>query len=432
MIKKTVKVIGAGLAGCEAALTLAKRGYEVLLVDSKPNEKSKAHSSDNFAEVVCSNSFKSTEITTVSGLLKAELEILDCELLKFAYDCKVPAGSALAVDREQFAFSVTKAIKNCKNITTICQTADDWDTTLPTIIATGPLTIGHLYDKMCQRLGNNLHFYDAEAPIISGDSIDYNETFGGSRYGRGGDDYINCPMNREQYYLFIDELLKAEKALLNDFDKKEIFEGCMPIEIMASRGKDTLRFGPLRPVGFVAEDGKRPFAVVQLRRENAQGDMYNIVGFQTNLKFGEQKRVFSIIPALKDAEYLRYGVMHRNSYIDAPKVINSNLQLKDFPLTFIAGQLSGVEGYVESIATGLIAAHNIADCLEQKPMTEYPMQTIIGALLKYLATPNNNFQPMNANFGLLPPVENIRDKSMKKLNYSRRSLEALKKVDLSN
>ncbi|MBQ4049472.1 MAG: methylenetetrahydrofolate--tRNA-(uracil(54)-C(5))-methyltransferase (FADH(2)-oxidizing) TrmFO [Clostridia bacterium] len=427
-MKKAVKIIGAGLAGCEAALTLSKRGLVVTLIDCKPREMSPAHSSNDFAEVVCSNSFKSSEIATASGLLKAEMDILGCSLLEIARTCSVPAGGALAVDRQLFSQRVTERINSDENIKVVCQTVDDWDDE-PTIIATGPLTLGGLNDALNKKLCDSLHFYDAEAPIISGDSIDYLATFGGSRYGRGGDDYINCPMNREEYYEFVEALVTAERALGHEFDKREIFEGCMPVEVMASRGKDTLRFGPLRPVGFLSE-GKRPFAVVQLRRENTTGDMYNIVGFQTNLKFSEQKRVFGIIPALKNAEYLRYGVMHRNSYVDAPKVMNSYLQLKDYQNVFIAGQLSGVEGYVESIAMGLISAHNIANFMENKPMLEFPDCTILGALLRYLATPNSNFQPMNANFGLLPPVTGIKDKMQKKIYYSNRSLDALKKVDL--
>lgn len=425
-----IKIIGAGLAGCEAALTLSARGFRVNLTDCKPSLMSKAHSSGDFAEVVCSNSFKSEDISTASGLLKEELKILGSSLLKTAYECRVPAGSALAVDRRKFSAAITRRIMSDENITVNQGVADDWDENVPTIIATGPLTLDGMSSTLKNRLGGNLYFYDAEAPIISGDSIDRDCVFVQSRYGKGGDDYINCPLSKEEYYAFVEELVKADRAMTGEFDKREFFDGCMPVEVMASRGKDTLRFGPLRPVGFEWQ-GKRPYAVVQLRRENAAGDMFNIVGFQTNLRFGEQKRVFGMIPALKNAEYLRYGVMHRNSYINSPEVLNKFLQLKDYPNTFIAGQLCGVEGYVESIATGCVAALNIADYTQGVSMTEFPEFTIIGALLKYITSPNADFQPMNANFGILPPACDIKDKNSRKIYYSSRSIESLKNLALS-
>lgn len=423
-----VNVIGAGLAGCEAAYQLAKRGIVVSLYECKPDVKSPAHKVGTFAELVCSNSLKSDDIATAGGLLKAELRKMDSLLIAVADKVRVPAGSALAVDRTLFTNAVTQAVKELKNVKIINKTVDDWDENTPTVIATGPLTVGALSDAIIEKLGQTLHFYDAAAPIIAGDSIDYAAAFTGDRYGKGTGDYVNCPMTKEEYANFYEQLVNAERSPLHDFDTNEVFEGCMPVEIMAKRGFDTLRFGPLRPVGF-SFNGTKPYAVVQLRKENAAGEMYNIVGFQTNLKFSEQKRVFGMIPALKNAEFLRYGVMHRNSFIDAPKVINRHFQVKKLPKTFIAGQLSGVEGYVESIASGLMCGINAAAVCSGKIMPEFPPTTIMGALAAYLERENASFQPMNANFGILPPLENkTRDKAENKRLYAERSMKDLEKI----
>lgn len=423
-----VNVIGAGLAGCEAAYQLAKRGIAVSLYECKPDVKSPAHKVGTFAELVCSNSLKSDDIATAGGLMKAELRKMDSLLIAVADKVRVPAGSALAVDRTLFTNAVTQAVKELKNVKIINKTVDDWDENTPTVIATGPLTVGALSDAIIEKLGQTLHFYDAAAPIIAGDSIDYAAAFTGDRYGKGTGDYVNCPMTKEEYANFYEQLVNAERSPLHDFDTNEVFEGCMPVEIMAKRGFDTLRFGPLRPVGF-SFNGTKPYAVVQLRKENAAGEMYNIVGFQTNLKFSEQKRVFGMIPALKNAEFLRYGVMHRNSFIDAPKVINRHFQVKKLPKTFIAGQLSGVEGYVESIASGLMCGINAAAVCSGKIMPEFPPTTIMGALAAYLERENASFQPMNANFGILPPLENkTRDKSENKRLYAERSMKDLEKI----
>ncbi len=430
MEERRINVIGAGLAGSEAALTLSKAGKKVRLFECKPIMRSPAHHSNDFGELVCSNSLKSDVLSTASGLLKAELRYLDCELLKIADEVKVPAGSALAVDREKFSEAVTKRILGDKNIEIVHEVVKDFDGSDFTIIATGPLTLGALGKSIAEKLGDGLHFYDAAAPVVSGDSIDYDSAFTADRYGKGDGDYVNCPMNRVEYEAFISALVTAECAVLRDFEKSEIFEGCMPVEIMAKRGVDTLRFGPLRPVGFRDNEGVRPYAVVQLRRENTAGESFNIVGFQTNLKFKEQERVFRMIPALKNAEFLRYGVMHRNTFVNAPKTINRHFETLNYPNVYIAGQLSGVEGYVESIMSGLVAAKSVIARIDGKPLPEFPRTTITGALCSYLETPNSSFQPMNANFGLLPPpAEKIKDKTAKKLFYSEKSLKDLKNVD---
>ncbi len=422
-----VNIIGAGLAGCEAAFRLSKKGVKVRLIDGKPSVKTPAHSSDAFGELVCSNSLKSDALSTASGLLKAELRLLDCELIKIADSVKVPAGSALAVDREKFAEAITKKIREDKNIEVVSKEVTDWDKDEYTIIATGPLTLTPLAEKISENLGDGLHFYDAAAPIVDGSTIDYSRAFTADRYGKGEGDYVNCPMTKEEYEIFYDALVSAECAVRHDFEKSDVFEGCMPVEIMAKRGKDTLLFGPLRPVGFFDENGKRHYGVVQLRRENTEGSAFNIVGFQTNLKFPEQKRVFSLIPALKNAEFLRYGVMHRNTFINAPKTINRHFQSLKYPKTFIAGQLSGVEGYVESIMSGLLSADALYSVMNgQKPL-DLPLDTICGALCAYLERENEDFQPMNANFGLLPPPEQrIKDKTAKKIFLSEKSIKSLK------
>lgn len=422
-----VTVIGAGLAGCEAAYKIACNGYTVKLIDCKPIEFTPAHRSENFAELVCSNSLKSDEYGTAGGLLKAELRLLGSLLITVAENCRVPAGGALAVDRKLFSEKVTEIIKSNDKISVAHKVADGWDENAFTVIATGPLTCGGLTNALSEKLGDSLGFYDAAAPIIDAASIDKSKCFTASRYGKGDGDYINCPLNKEEYEIFVSSLISAEKAYIHEFDKRDVFESCMPIEIMAERGIDTLRFGPLRPVGFIDPfTGKRPYAVVQLRAENSDKTMHNIVGFQTNLKFSEQKRVFSLIPALKNAEFLRYGVMHRNTYINSPKESDEYSRLKKNPLTFIAGQLSGVEGYVESMASGLMAGINISRILGGKPPVLLPATTIIGSLFRYISNPNVDFQPMNANFGILPPLgETIKDKAKRKIAYCDRALSDL-------
>jgi len=432
---KTVNVIGLGLAGVEATYQLAKRGILVDAYEMKPTKFSPAHESPNFAEIVCSNSFKSDDPSTASGCLKAEMREFDSLVLRCAEKSKVPAGSALAVDRDKFSELVTEEIKKLKGVTIHNEEVTKIDLTKPTIIATGPLTSDDLSKELQKLLGeDNLHFYDASAPIIDGETIDKTKSFTAGRYGKGENDYINLPMNKEEYYAFIDALVNAERTEMHSFEKKEIFEGCMPVEVMASRGVDTLRFGPLRPVGLRLEDGTKPFAVVQLRKESTENELYNLVGFQTNLKWGEQKRVFSMIPALKDADFIKYGVMHRNSFICAPKHLNHDFSLRSNPNIYIAGQLSGVEGYMESTASGMIAGISLALKINGQTLENLPKTTIIGAITNYLVTAEpNGFQPMNANFGILPPLaERIKDKALKKLEYSKRALSDLKQYKENN
>lgn len=424
-----VNVIGLGLAGCEATYQLAKRGILVEAYEMKPTKFSPAHTSENFAEVVCSNSFKSDDKSTASGCLKAEMRELDCFILKCAEKAKVPAGSALAVDRDKFSEIVTTELKSMKNVNIHLEEVTKIDLSQPTIIATGPLTSDSLSEELQKLFGeDNLHFYDASAPIIDGETIDKSKSFSAGRYGKGESDYINLPMNKDEYYEFVDALVSAERVEMHNFEKKEIFEGCMPIEVMASRGRDTLRFGPLRPVGLLDNEGKKPFAVVQLRRESTESELYNIVGFQTNLKWGEQQRVFSMIPALKNADFVKLGVMHRNSYICSPKHLNYDFSLKSNPLVFVAGQLSGVEGYMESTASGLIAGLSMALKITGKTLAILPKTTIIGAITNYLISADEkNFQPMNANFGILSPLDKvIRDKSLKKQEYSNRAIRDIR------
>ena len=445
-MKNYINVIGGGLAGCEAAYQIAKRGVKVKLYEMKPIKFSPAHSNENLAEVVCSNSFKSNLLTNACGLLKEELRILDSLLIKCADETSVPAGQALAVDREKFSQLVTKQIKENPNIEIISQEVDKIEDDVITIIATGPLTSEKLSEEILKLTGEDkLYFYDAAAPIISKDSIDFSIAFYGDRYSqekkkdetleewkqrqeKETKDYINLPMNKEEYEMFVQELVNAEVVNLHAFEKKEIFEGCMPIEIMAKRGVDTLRFGPLKPVGFDdLRTAKRPYAVVQLRQDNKEGTIFNMVGFQTNLKFGEQKRVFSLIPGLENAEFIKYGVMHRNTYINSSKLLDETYNLKSNSNIFFAGQISGVEGYVESIASGLICGINAVNRLEEKEKITFSNATVIGALSKYISTENKNFQPMNANFGILPELdEKIRDK---KLRYSKLAERALKNLE---
>ena len=381
---------------------LAKRGINVKLYEMKPEKYSPAHSNKNLAEIVCSNSFKSNSITNACGLLKEELRRLDSLLIKIADKTKVPAGQALAVDREKFSSTVNEKIENNSKIEVIHEEIKEIDAEDGiTIIATGPLTSDKMAEEIIKLTGKErLAFYDAAAPIISKESIDFNIAFYGDRYGKEGDSsYINLPMNKEEYERFYNELVSAEVVTLHEFEKKEIFEGCMPIEVMAKRGADTIRFGPLKPVGFIdPRTGKRPYAIIQLRQDNKEATLYNMVGFQTNLKFGEQKRVFSLIPGLENAEFVKYGVMHRNTFINSPELLDNTYNLKANKNIYFAGQITGVEGYVESIASGLVAGINAANQYQNTPKQTFSKETVIGALADYIQTTNQNFQPMNANF----------------------------------
>ena len=438
-----IAVIGGGLAGCEAAYQIAKRGIKVKLYEMKPIKYSPAHSNKDLAEIVCSNSLKSNLLTNACGLLKEELRRLDSLLIKCADETAVPAGQALAVDREKFSKLVTDKIKENSNIEIINQEVTKIPEDVITIIATGPLTSDELYKSISKLIGEEkLFFYDAAAPIIEKDSIDMNIAFWGDRYSQEKKkdetiekwkerlldeekNYINLPMNKEEYENFVQELVNAEVVELHEFEKREIFEGCMPIEIMAKRGIDTLRFGPLKPVGFDdPRTARRPYAVVQLRQDNTEGTMFNMVGFQTNLKFGEQKRVFKLIPGLENAEFTKYGVMHRNTYINSTKLLDETYNFKKSPNIYFAGQITGVEGYVESISSGLVAGINAAHKLKQKETVTFSKETVIGALAKYISTTNEKFQPMNANFGILTPLkEKIKDKKLRYQKMSERSLE---------
>ena len=448
-----ITIIGGGLAGTEAAYQIAKRGIKVKLYEMKPQKYSPAHSNENLAEIVCSNSFKSNLHTNACGLLKEELRKLDSLLIKIADQTAVPAGQALAVDREEFSKKVTEEIKNNPLIEVINKEVGeeihlkDLATNGILIIATGPLTSESL-SKEIQELtdSDRLAFYDAAAPIVTKESIDFNIAFYGNRYEQekkkeealeewqerlSSQDasYINLPMNKEEYEKFVQELINAEVVTLHDFEKREIFEGCMPIEIMAKRGIDTLRFGPLKPVGF--DDpryGKRPYAVVQLRQDNGAASLYNLVGFQTNLKYGEQKRVFSMIPGLENADFIKYGVMHRNTYINSSFLLDNTYNLKKSPNIYFAGQITGVEGYVESISSGLVAGINAVNQYKGCDKKKFSEYTMIGALAKYISTQNDKFQPMNANFGIVPELgEKIKDKKLKYGKLADRALEYLEK-----
>lgn len=428
-MKDYINIIGGGLAGCEAAYQISKCGINVRLYEMKPTKYSPAHSNSNLAEIVCSNSFKSNLLTNACGLLKEELRMLDSLLIKIADETSVPAGQALAVDREEFSRKVTEYMENLDNVEIIKEEVTEIPDDAVTIIATGPLTSDVLFEKISKLVGNNeLHFYDAAAPIIEKSSVDMNIAFIGDRYGKGEADYINLPMNKEEYENFWNELVNAEVVELHSFEKREIFEGCMPVEVMAKRGIDTLRYGPLKPVGFDdPRTGRRPYALVQLRQDNSVGSLYNMVGFQTNLKFGEQKRVFSMIPGLQNAEFVKYGVMHRNTYINSPQILNNVYQMKDNENVFFAGQITGVEGYVESIASGLLAGINAVRYMKNKGKIVFPVETMIGALTDYISTPNDKFQPMNANFGILPKLpEKIRDKQERYKKLSDRAISIMK------
>ena len=461
-----INIIGGGLAGCEAAYQIAKRGIKVKLYEMKPKKFSPAHSNGNLAEIVCSNSFKSNLLTNACGLLKEELRILDSLLIKIADNTKVPAGQALAVDRDKFSNKVTDAINNNNLIEIINdEVVSKYDTNIDknnknifledliensiTIIATGPLTSDSLSIGIKNLTGENeLAFYDAAAPIVQKDSIDFSIAFYGDRYdeekrkeetidewlkrvNNNKSDYINLPMCKEEYEKFVYELVNAQIAELHNFEKRDIFEGCMPIEIMAKRGIDTLRFGPLKPMGFDdPRTAKRPYAVVQLRQDNAKASLYNLVGFQTNLKYGEQKRVFSMIPGLKDADFVKYGVMHRNTFINSPELLDNTYNFKKKKNVFFAGQITGVEGYVESISSGFVASINAVNMLKNDEKISFSIETMIGALANYISTKNKNFQPMNANFGIIPELnEKIKDKKKRYEKLANRSLRILQKYN---
>lgn len=451
-----ITVVGGGLAGSEATYQIAKRGIKVRLYEMKPNNFSPAHSNNNLAEIVCSNSFKSNLYTNACGLLKEELRNLDSLLIKVADETAVPAGQALAVDREVFSKKVTETLENMENVEIIRQEIGKNGLSIESIakdgiviIATGPLTSDALSKQILELTGeNDLHFYDAAAPIIFKDSIDMNIAFYGNRYEQerakdedveewkakqkndGDASYINLPMNKEEYEHFWNELVNAEVVELHQFEKREMFEGCMPVEVMAKRGIDTLRYGPLKPMGFTdPRTGYRPYALVQLRQDNKDATIYNIVGFQTNLKFGEQKRVFSMIPGLENAEFAKYGVMHRNTFINSTKLLDRTYQLKKNQNIYFAGQITGVEGYVESISSGLVAGINAVKQLKQEEKIEFSEYTMIGALAQYISTSNEKFQPMNANYGILPELEGKKI-SDKKLKYGKLSDRALEKLFL--
>ena len=426
-MSKQVTVIGAGLAGCEAAWQLASRGIPVALYEMKPACHSPAHHMNGFAELVCSNSLKAEHLTNASGLLKAEMKLLNSLILSAAEKTRVPAGGALAVDRDRFSEAVTDAVSSHPLITIHRERVDAIPDD-PAIIATGPLTDAALADAIASLPGfHALHFFDAAAPIVTAESLDMAKVFRASRYEKGAD-YLNCPMTQAEYDAFYDALMGAELAEVHDFDRKQVFEGCLAVEILAGRGRMTLAFGPLKPVGLVdPHTGKQPFAVVQLRQDNAAGTLYNIVGFQTRLKWGEQKRVFGMIPGLEHAEYARYGVMHRNTYLDSPRVLGRNYALASDPLIRFAGQMTGVEGYVESAASGMTAAIGLAMRLEGREEIELPTTTVMGALARHTITETADFQPMNANFGILDPLEErVRGKKFRYERMSERAVDAMK------
>ena len=428
----TVKVIGAGLAGCEAAWQLSKHNIKVELYEMKPQKFTPAHTYSGLAELVCSNSLKAMRVESAAGMLKEEMRVFDSLILKCAEETRVPAGGALAVDRKLFSDKVTEYIKNNKNITVISEEISE----IPdgyVIVATGPLTSDSLSKGIQNFFGDAgyLSFFDAEAPIVSADSLDMDKVFYAARYGRGDDDYINCPFEKEEYDVFYNELINAQSAELNEFDKRDfkVYEGCMPIEVLAKRGYDSMRYGPLKPVGLInPKTDKRPYAVVQLRKENLSGSMYNIVGFQTNLKFPEQKRVFSLIPGLENAEFYRYGVMHRNTFINSPKLLNSDFSTIKDEKVYFAGQITGVEGYIESAMSGIIAGYSLARKLLDLPKIDLPETSMMGALSGYISNRTiTDFQPMGCNMGILPELDRkIRDKSERYMALAMRGITDLK------
>ena len=432
MNKKPI-VIGAGLAGVEAAWQLARAGYEVDLYEMRPIKMTPAHKTSKYAELVCSNSLKAMRTESAAGMLKEEMRMFSSLCMECADKSRVPAGGALAVDREKFSQLITEKIENEPLINVIHEEVTEIPDGDVVIVAAGPLASDALAEDIRKKFGDSLSFFDAAAPIVSGDSIDMNSAFCQSRYDRGGeDDYINCPMNKQEYEDFYSELINAQRAELHEFEKnKKVYEGCMPIEIMATRGPDTMRFGPMKPVGLIdPRTSHRPWAVLQLRKENVAASAYNLVGFQTNLKFSEQKRVFSMIPALKNAEFLRYGVMHRNTFLNSPEILNSDFSVKERKGLFFAGQITGVEGYMESASSGIMAGFNAVRLLKNKESLVLPPESMIGALSRYISNEAiENFQPMGANFGVLPPLdEKIRDKKLRYSALAQRGLEKVRKI----
>ena len=431
-----VRVVGAGLAGCEAAWAAANEGVQVELIEMKPLRRSPAHTHDGFAELVCSNSLKAKRLESAAGLLKEEMRRLGSVCVPAALACEVPAGGALAVDRDAFSAQVTAQVRAHPRITVVTAEAEEIPEGV-TVVATGPLTDGAMAQAIARRCGGGLSFFDAAAPIVTADSVDMDSAFRASRYGReesGEGDYLNCPLNKEEYEAFHAALVTAETAPLHAFDRPEerrVYEGCMPIEVLAGRGTDAIRFGPMKPVGLRdPRTGHRPWAVLQLRRENAEGTLYNLVGFQTNLKFGEQKRVFGMIPALRQAQFVRYGVMHRNTFLDSPRLLTAGYQLREEPRIFFAGQMTGVEGYMESAASGLLAGKNAVRFLRVERPLLLPPTTMMGALAGYISGgAQADFQPMGANFGILPPLaQTIRDKRQRYAALAARALADLDKT----
>lgn len=421
---KHATVIGAGLAGCEAAWQLALRGVPVTLVDMKPKTKTPAHTADGFAELVCSNSLRSDRLTNAVGLLKEEMRRMDSLILRAADLSRVPAGGALAVDRAHFSGHVTRSLQEHTLVTVECREAEDLPDA-PAIVATGPLTAGALAGAIQKRF-ETLRFYDAAAPIVTLESVDQTKVFRASRYGRG-DDYLNCPLTEAEYDAFYEALLSAETAPVHGFEEKAVFEGCMPVESLARRGRLSLAFGPMKPVGlFDPRTGRRPFAVVQLRQDDAAGELYNLVGFQTRLTFPAQRRVFGLIPGLESAEFARYGVMHRNTFLQSPGILDVNFEVIGTPGLYFAGQITGVEGYVESAASGLTAGISLANRLLGRPQVSFPTTTALGALGRHVSAKRHDFQPMNISFGLIDPLETrIRDKVKRYETISKRALDAL-------
>jgi methylenetetrahydrofolate--tRNA-(uracil-5-)-methyltransferase len=431
-MKDCIHVIGAGLAGSEAAYQIAKRGVQVKLYEMKPRHFSPAHKQETFAELVCTNSLRSDQLENAVGLLKEELRMFDSLIMRCADQTRVPAGGALAVDRDKFSALVTEEITKNERIEIIKERVEKIPEDGITIIATGPLTQGGLNDEIKKYVGQEyMHFFDASAPIVTVDSVDMSKAFKASRYGKGEDDYINCPMEQEEYETFYQALIEAEVVVLKDFEDLTVFEGCMPVEVMAQRGKETMRFGPLKPVGLMnPHTGKEPYAVVQLRQDNSEGTLYNIVGFQTHLKWGEQKKVFALIPGLENAEFIRYGVMHRNTFIHSPNTLNHYYRMIENERIYFAGQITGVEGYVESCGSGLVAGINASLQFKGEEPLDFPRITALGALAHYISDPSvRNFQPMNVNFGIMEKLDQrIRDKKAKNLEIAKRSLEWVDKI----
>ncbi len=426
----TVSVVGAGLAGCEAAWAAAERGADVTLYEMKPKKMTPAHRYNGFAELVCSNSLKASRIESAAGMLKEEMRILGSLTMEAATKTAVEAGGALAVNRTEFSDYITDKIRSHPRITVVEREITEFPER-DTVIATGPLTSDTFADTIYGKLGKALSFYDAAAPIVTAESIDMTRAFFQSRYDKGGADYINCPFDKDEYERFHSALVTAVTAPLHEFEDLTVYEGCMPVEVLAKRGADSVRYGCMKPVGLTdPRTGRRPYAAVQLRKENKDGTLYNIVGFQTNLKFGEQKRVFGMIPGLENAEFVRYGVMHRNTFLNSPALLNSAFMLKGSENIFFAGQMTGVEGYTESAASGIVAGINITRSLKGLPPLQLPPTCMIGALARHISTPNEDFQPMGANMGILPPLDTpVKGKQERYAGIARRGLEDLKLID---